>query len=125
MAPATAETPRRDVPNAAPGTSGRDWYAMDLSAVLDTLASASGGLSDEEAASRLAHYGPNTLPRREPPSLFEILSFPAAKNKNRQNNGTGIFSTLAPCNQSTTCLALLEEVCTHSFSNRPQNSRST
>ena len=73
MAPATAETPRRDVPNAAPGTSGRDWYAMDLSAVLDTLATASGGLSDEEAASRLAHHGPNTLPRREPPSLFEIV----------------------------------------------------
>jgi Ca2+-transporting ATPase len=46
---------------------------MDLAAVLDTLGTATGGLSDEEAASRLAHYGPNTLPRREPPSLFKIV----------------------------------------------------
>ena len=36
---------------------------MDLAAVLDTLGTVTGGLSDEEAASRLAHYGPNTLPR--------------------------------------------------------------
>ncbi|HEY5644295.1 MAG TPA: cation-transporting P-type ATPase, partial [Woeseiaceae bacterium] len=73
MAPATAEIPRRDVPDAAPQSDGRDWFAMDLAAVLDTLGTVSGGLSDEEAAARLAHYGPNTLPRREPPSLFEIV----------------------------------------------------
>ena len=35
---------------------------MDLAVVLDTLGTVSGGLSDEEATSRLAHYGPNTLP---------------------------------------------------------------
>ena len=46
---------------------------MELAAVLDTLGTATGGLSDEEAASRLAHYGPNTLPRREPPGLVEIV----------------------------------------------------
>jgi magnesium-transporting ATPase (P-type) len=73
LASATAETPRRDALNAAPAPSDRDWFAMDLSAVLETLETATGGLSDEEAASRLAQYGPNTLPRREPPSLLEIL----------------------------------------------------
>jgi Ca2+-transporting ATPase len=46
---------------------------MDLSAVLETLETSTGGLSDEGAASRLTRYGPNTLPRRKPPSLFEIL----------------------------------------------------
>src|SRR5210317_423603 len=46
---------------------------MDLAAVLDSLGAVTGGLSDEEAASRLEHYGPNTLPRREPPSLVEIM----------------------------------------------------
>jgi magnesium-transporting ATPase (P-type) len=46
---------------------------MDLAGVLDILVTTTGGLSDEEAAARLAHYGPNTLPRREPPSLFEIV----------------------------------------------------
>ena len=46
---------------------------MDLAAVLDSLGTVTGGLSDEEAASRLTHYGPNTLPRREPPSLFEVV----------------------------------------------------
>jgi Ca2+-transporting ATPase len=46
---------------------------MDLAAVLDILGTATGGLSDEEAASRLTHYGANTLPRREPPSLVEIV----------------------------------------------------
>ena len=73
MARATAEAPRRDVTNAAPQPDGRDWFAMDLSAVLETLETATGGLSDEEAASRLTHYGPNTLPHREPPRLFEIV----------------------------------------------------
>ena len=46
---------------------------MDLADVLDRLGTATGGLSDEEAAARLSHYGPNTLPRRKPPSLAEIL----------------------------------------------------
>ncbi len=46
---------------------------MELAAVLATLGTATGGLSDEEAASRLARYGANTLPRRKPPSLMEIV----------------------------------------------------
>jgi hypothetical protein len=73
LAPATADSPRHGASNAAPGSNDRDWFAMDLAGVLDILVTTTGGLSDEEAAARLAHYGPNTLPRREPPSLFEIV----------------------------------------------------
>jgi magnesium-transporting ATPase (P-type) len=46
---------------------------MDLADVLDALGTATGGLGDAEAALRLQQYGPNTLPRREPPDLFEIV----------------------------------------------------
>ena len=46
---------------------------MDLPAVLDSLGSAPGGLTDEDAASRLERYGPNVLPRPHPPGLFEIM----------------------------------------------------
>ncbi len=73
MAPATVDRPGLGATNAAPQTDVREWFAMDLAAVLDRLGAVTGGLSDQEAASRLAHYGPNTLPRREPPSLVEIM----------------------------------------------------
>ena len=73
MAPATVDRPGLGATNAAPQTDVREWFAMDLAAVLDTLGTVTGGLGDDEAASRLEHYGPNTLPRREPPSLFEIV----------------------------------------------------
>ncbi len=56
-----------------PEEGGRNWFAMDLADVLDTLGTASDGLSDDEAASRLAQCGPNTLPRRKPPGVIEIL----------------------------------------------------
>ncbi len=56
----------------APENRDRNWFTMDLAAVLAALGTATGGLSCEEAASRLAHYGPNTLPRRKPPGLLEI-----------------------------------------------------
>jgi Ca2+-transporting ATPase len=70
---ANAENPRHDVLHAAAGANGREWFTMDLADVLHTLGTASGGLSDEEACSRLERYGPNTLPRRKPPGLVEIL----------------------------------------------------
>ena len=56
-----------------PETRDRNWFTMDLAEVLEALGTATGGLSDEEAASRLAHYGPNTLPRRKPPGLVDSL----------------------------------------------------
>jgi magnesium-transporting ATPase (P-type) len=73
LAPATAHEARHGAPNAAPHADGREWFSMDLADVLDALATATGGLSDDEASSRLAHYGPNTLPRRKPPGLVEII----------------------------------------------------
>ncbi|MBT8092050.1 MAG: HAD-IC family P-type ATPase, partial [Gammaproteobacteria bacterium] len=46
---------------------------MPLSSVLDALSGTADGLSDDEAARRLAEHGANILPRRKPPTLFEIL----------------------------------------------------
>lgn len=51
----------------------RAWFAMPLPAVLDAVSAAEDGLSDDEAARRLAQHGPNVLPRRKPPTLFDIL----------------------------------------------------
>ncbi|MBT8106337.1 MAG: HAD-IC family P-type ATPase [Woeseiaceae bacterium] len=51
----------------------REWFAMPLPAVLDALGGTADGLGDDEAARRLAEHGPNILPRRKPPTLFEIL----------------------------------------------------
>jgi Ca2+-transporting ATPase len=73
LAPATVDRRRHGASNAVPDDDGRDWFAMDLADVLDTLGTATGGLSDAEAASRLEEHGPNTLPRREPPGLLEIV----------------------------------------------------
>ena len=73
MAPATVDRPRHGASNAAPETDGHEWFTMDLADVLDALGTATGGLGDAEAALRLQQYGPNTLPRREPPDLFEIV----------------------------------------------------
>jgi magnesium-transporting ATPase (P-type) len=73
LAPATVDRPRHGASNAAPETDGHEWFTMDLADVLDALGTATGGLDDAEAALRLQQYGPNTLPRREPPGLFEIV----------------------------------------------------
>ena len=70
---ADAEDRRHDISHAAADANGREWFTLDLADVLDTLGTATGGLSDDEADSRLDRYGPNTLPRRKPPGLIEIL----------------------------------------------------
>jgi magnesium-transporting ATPase (P-type) len=57
----------------APDINDRDWFTMDLADVLERLGTVTDGLTDEEAAARLERFGPNTLPRRKPPGLFEIL----------------------------------------------------
>ena len=56
-----------------PADNGREWYAMDLADVLDAFGTTTGGLDEQEAAQRLKHYGPNTLPRQRPPGIFEIM----------------------------------------------------
>ena len=41
--------------------------------VYEELQSGPDGLDDQEAARRLAYYGPNTLPAKEPPTIWAIL----------------------------------------------------
>ena len=47
-----------------------DWHSLRLSQVMKELDSRPGGLSEREAAQRLARYGPNRLPQPEPPGLL-------------------------------------------------------
>jgi magnesium-transporting ATPase (P-type) len=49
------------------------WHALDQSGLLERLVSGIDGLSDEEAARRLAEFGPNQLPDRPPPSPFFLF----------------------------------------------------
>ena len=49
------------------------WHALDRSRLLERLVSGIDGLSDEEAARRLAELGPNQLPDRPPPSPFVLF----------------------------------------------------
>ena len=54
--------------------SDRAWHALDADEALKELASSVEGLTDEEAASRLATYGPNELPAEASTSrLFLFL----------------------------------------------------
>ncbi|MDJ0910314.1 MAG: HAD-IC family P-type ATPase [Woeseiaceae bacterium] len=73
MNPATTTPSRRGATDAAPEITGPGWFTADLPTVLDALGSTHAGLTDEEAAVRLATYGPNELPRQRPPSLLEIM----------------------------------------------------
>jgi magnesium-transporting ATPase (P-type) len=61
------------VPETAPGDEPRHWFALDLESVLSSLDSTHEGLTDAEAAARLAKVGPNLLPRQRPPGLAEIM----------------------------------------------------
>ncbi len=47
-----------------------NWSALPVEAVLESFGSSSAGLSEEEAARRLAQYGPNLLPRGKRRSPF-------------------------------------------------------
>ncbi|WP_373500309.1 cation-translocating P-type ATPase [Desulfococcus sp.] len=49
------------------------WHALEVQAVYDELQSGPDGLETEEALHRLSFYGPNTLPTREPPTIWAIL----------------------------------------------------
>lgn len=49
------------------------FYHLTGEAALSHLASSSHGLSQQEAESRLAHYGRNALPRSKPPSLLWVF----------------------------------------------------
>ncbi len=49
------------------------WHLLEESDVYEELQSGPQGLGPEEAARRLSFYGPNTLPAKEPPSIWQIL----------------------------------------------------
>ena len=51
----------------------QDAHALELDAVEAGLGTGSAGLSDAEARSRLAGYGPNALEEMPPPSTFAIV----------------------------------------------------
>ncbi|MGD8543365.1 MAG: HAD-IC family P-type ATPase [Desulfobacteraceae bacterium] len=53
--------------------SSEDWHALEEADVFEMLQSRSGGLEAREAERRLAFYGPNSLPTKEPPTLWAIL----------------------------------------------------
>ncbi len=49
------------------------WHALDEQNVYGELQSGPDGLADPEAARRLTYYGPNTLPTKEPPTIWAFL----------------------------------------------------
>ena len=49
------------------------WHALEASTVLSRLDTSDAGLSHVEARQRLQRFGPNVLPHKPPPNLFEIL----------------------------------------------------
>ncbi len=48
------------------------WHALPEEQVLEKLQTNLRGLSREQVEERLREFGPNTLPERKPPTLFEI-----------------------------------------------------
>ncbi len=55
------------------GRAAPAWHAIGPEAVLESLETASSGLSDAEAAARIDRYGPNRLPRERPPTVWQIM----------------------------------------------------
>ena len=52
---------------------GPQWHSLPAEQVLAELACSPDGLTASEAAERLRRDGPNTLPRKPPPSLAAIV----------------------------------------------------
>jgi magnesium-transporting ATPase (P-type) len=49
------------------------WHTFEEQDVYEELQSGPDGLEEQEAKKRLAYYGPNTLPAKEPPTIWAIL----------------------------------------------------
>jgi Ca2+-transporting ATPase len=53
---------------------GREWHALEAEEVLNHLETpAEHGLTAQEAASRLEHFGPNQLLETPPPTFWQML----------------------------------------------------
>ena len=48
------------------------WHALEEDGIFSRLQTSPGGLTGEEAARRLAQFGPNTLPAKKPPGALAI-----------------------------------------------------
>jgi len=60
--------------NRAPEDSARRWHALQVDETVAAIESdADGGLSDTEAHSRFARFGPNALPEAKRRSLFSVF----------------------------------------------------
>lgn len=62
-----AETPSTRQLNA------KNWHTFELEDVYKELETDASGLTSEEARRRLAEYGPNTLPARDQPTIWQVL----------------------------------------------------
>jgi P-type Ca2+ transporter type 2C len=67
-------------PDRAPAAAGQDaevgaapWHTREPDDVFTSLETRASGLTEGEAARRLARYGPNELPQEPPPSPWKIL----------------------------------------------------
>jgi len=49
------------------------WHALEEQDIYEQLQSGPDGLDAQEAGERLKYYGPNTLPVKEPPTIWAIL----------------------------------------------------
>lgn len=61
------------IPVMGTGEEGA-WHSLDRPVVLQALHANEGGLTNEEAAARLKVSGPNVLPRKRPPALWQIIA---------------------------------------------------
>lgn len=66
-------TNESDKPVISDQREGQPWHTLDVEEVLDRLGAAEGGLTSEQAARRLAEYGPNELIDRGIKSPWLIL----------------------------------------------------
>ena len=67
--PNLAETPKA----AAPAAGAPSWQSTEPAELLKLLETEGGGLTQDEAQSRLARYGRNDLPAKKPPTLLRIF----------------------------------------------------
>ena len=72
MSTQAVRVPAHRADPAAPSETSA-WHAVEADAALAILDATRTGLAADEAESRLSRYGPNTLPRKAPPTLLEIL----------------------------------------------------
>ena len=69
----TGEIARPGVHPQQPEPAEHAWHTLSADAVVESLATGTCGLSDDEAASRLERFGYNRLPRERPPTIWQIV----------------------------------------------------